>query len=67
MTRYHHSTHRANPLLLILLAVPALMILGVMKSCEMARDVALEAAPPAVHQGAELPRYQIEKEQGWRI
>jgi hypothetical protein len=67
MTRYHHSTHRSNPLTLVLLVIPVLMILGAIKSCEVVHDLALEVAPPAVHQSAEPPRYRIEKEQGWRI
>jgi hypothetical protein len=75
-----HRSSGARPLVIVLLAIPALLGLGVVKGCNMAEDavsgVADEIqAPPAVRSpeprgrsAPEPPRlYRIEKQQGWRV
>ena len=65
----HHPGH-ANPLTLVLLGVPALMILGALKACDAASDAVRtvtarpSSGPPAA---AAPPRYRLEIEKGWRI
>ena len=66
MSHVHHERGGLHPLLLILLGLPALLGLGVVKGCDMAREVVegVQSAP-TVRVEPEKPAQQVQR--GWRI
>ena len=68
----HRHPGHANPLMLVILGVPALMILGALKACDAATNAIGEIAAPSTARSPpprllEEPRYRIEIPEGWRI
>jgi hypothetical protein len=61
------QSEHANPLTMVLLAIPALLILGAMKGCEMVQGVTADVAPVEAVKPAPEPHYTIDVPAGWRI
>lgn len=66
MTR-HHSGERLHPIAFVLLLIPALMLFGMVKGCQMVEDV-VSQLPTTQIAPAETPRApHVEKAKGWNI